>query len=299
MRLPVLVLLAIVCLAGGQRQAAAQAVERSLFVSVLGQGGAPVPGLGPDAFVVREDGRAVEVLRASRATQPIDLAILVDNSQAASPYITDLRTGIQAFAERMIKGGHRVAIIGLADRPTVLVDYTTDPAQATKGVGRIFAQPGSGTTLLDAINDTSRGLQKREGDRRVMVVITTEGTDFSTPNHERAVDAIEASGAAFNALVITRRGGQDLSTDEARSRGLVLDQGPRISGGRYTQLLSSMALKGELDQVATDLENQYHVVYARPASLVPAQKVVVTVKEPGATVRGTLAPVGKAPVAGA
>jgi hypothetical protein len=179
------------------------------------------------------------------------------------------------------------------------MDYTTDPAQVTKGVGRIFAQPGSGTTLLDAINDTSRGLQKREGDRRVMVVITTEGTDFSTPNHERAVDAIEASGAAFNALVITRRGGQDLSTDEARSRALVLDQGPRVSGGRYTQLLSSMALKGELDQVATDLENQYHVVYARPASLLPAEKVVVTVKEPGATVRGTLAPVGKAPVAGA
>ena len=60
-----------------------------------------------------------------------------------------------------------------------------------------------------------------------------------------------------------------------------------------------MALKGELDQVAADLENQYHVVYARPASLLPAEKVVVTVKEPGATVRGTLAPVGKAPVAGA
>ena len=258
-----------------------------------------MPGLGPDAFVVREDGRAVEVLRASRATQPIDLAILVDNSQAASQYITDLRTAIQAFAERMIKGGHHVAIIGLADRPTVLVDYTTDPAQAAKGVGRIFAQPGSGTTLLDAINDTSRGLQKRDGDRRVIVVITTEGTDFSTPNHERAVEAIEASGAGFNALVITRRGGQDMSTDEARSRALVLDQGPRVSGGRYTQLLSSMALKGELDQVATDLENQYQVVYARPASLVPAEKTVVTVKQPGLTVRGTLAPVQKAPVAGA
>ena len=145
-----------------------------------------MPGLGPDAFVVREDGRAMEVLRASRAAQPMDLAILVDNSQAVSPYITDLRTAIQVFAERMIKGGHRIAMIGLADRPTVLIDYTTDPAAAAKGVGRIFAQPGSGTTLLDAINDTSRGLQKRDGDRRVTVVITTEGTDFSTPNHERA-----------------------------------------------------------------------------------------------------------------
>ena len=53
------------------------------------------------------------------------------------------------------------------------------------------------------------------------------------------------------------------------------------------------ALKGELDQVATDLENQYHVVYARPASLVPPEKTEVSVKQPGLTVRGTPAPVRK------
>ena len=132
-----------------------------------------------------------------------------------------------------------------------------------------------------------------------MLVITTEGTDFSTPNHERAVGAIKASGAALTALVLTRRVGQDLTSDEARSRSLVLDQGPRVSGGRYTQLLSSMGLRGELDQVATDLEQQYHVVYARPASLLPGEKTVVTVKEPGVTVRSTRAPVRNAPAAGA
>ena len=76
MRLPVVVLLVVISLAGGPRPSAAQTAERSLFVSVLGQGGAPVPGLGPDAFVVREDGRAMEVLRASRAAQPMDLAVL-------------------------------------------------------------------------------------------------------------------------------------------------------------------------------------------------------------------------------
>jgi VWFA-related protein len=299
MRFAVAALLFFLSIVASVPSAHAQAVERSLFVSVLDQGGAPVPGLGPDAFVVREDGRAAEVLRVSRATEPIDIAILVDNSQAATPHISDLRTAIQSFAERMTKAGHHVAIVGLADRPTILSDYTTDAAQARKGINRLFAQPGSGTTLLDAINDISRGLQKRDAERRAMIVITTEGTDFSTPNHDRAIDSIRASGGSFNALVITRPGGADLNTDEARSRGIVLDQGPRASGGRYTQLLSSMALKGELDQVATDLENQYHVVYARPASLVPPQKTEVTVKQPGLTVRGTPAPARKPAAAGA
>ena len=62
--------------------------ERTLFVSAVDAKGEPVEGLGPDAFVVREDGRRREVLRVSRATEPIDLALLVDNSQAVTDEIT-------------------------------------------------------------------------------------------------------------------------------------------------------------------------------------------------------------------
>jgi len=291
MRASPLVLVLLAAVGCAARPVAAQPAERLLFVSVLDQAGAPVKGLGPDAFVVREDGRQVEVLRVSPATQPIDLAILVDNSQAATPYIQDMRDALEAFINRMARNGHHVATIGLADRPTILTDYTNNPALAAKGVNRLFAQPGAGTTLLDAIVDTSRGLQKRENERRVMLVVTSEGTDFSVPNHPRALDAIKASGAMFNALVITRPGGADLTTDEGRSRGIVLDEGPRNSGGRTTQLLSSMALKGELDRVATELESQYQLVYARSASLIPANKIEVSVKQPGLTVRSTPASV--------
>ena len=291
MRASPLVLVLLAAVGCAARPVAAQPAERLLFVSVLDQAGAPVKGLGPDAFVVREGGRQVEVLRVSPATQPVDLAILVDNSQAATPYIQDMRDALEAFINRMARNGHHVATIGLADRPTILTDYTNNPALAAKGVNRLFAQPGAGTTLLDAIVDTSRGLQKRENERRVMLVVTSEGTDFSVPNHPRALDAIKASGAMFNALVITRPGGADLTTDEGRSRGIVLDEGPRNSGGRTTQLLSSMALKGELDRVATELENQYQLVYARSASLIPANKIEVSVKQPGLTVRSTPASV--------
>ena len=206
MRASPLVLVLLAAVACAARPVAAQPAERLLFVSVLDQAGAPVKGLGPDAFVVREDGRQVEVLRVSPATQPVDLAILVDNSQAATPYIQDMRDALEAFINRMARNGHHVATIGLADRPTILTDYTNNPALAAKGVNRLFAQPGAGTTLLDAIVDTSRGLQKRENERRVMLVVTSEGTDFSVPNHPRALDAIKASGAA----------GQNVSQNKAR-----------------------------------------------------------------------------------
>jgi VWFA-related protein len=268
----------------------AQSLERTMYVSVLDQSSRPVSGLGADAFVVREDGQAREVLRVSAATTPIDLALLIDNSQAATSFIADFRRAIEAFVTDMGSKGHRIALIGLADRPTVLVDYTSSPEQLLKGVRRLFAQEGSGTLLLDSLVDVTRGLQKREAERRVIAVITTEGTDFSNLGHERTLEVLGTSGAQFFAFVITEGRTGNLTTEEARNRGIVLDQGTRASGGKRDHLLSSMALVDALGRFAAELNQQYQIVYARPDTTVPPERVEVSVRQPGLTARGVLVP---------
>src|ERR1700676_1718076 len=40
----------------------AQAIQRAMYVSALTDAGAPIPGLGPSDFVVREDKMAREIL---------------------------------------------------------------------------------------------------------------------------------------------------------------------------------------------------------------------------------------------
>src|SRR5690349_16441841 len=142
--------------------------ERTLFVSAVDGDGEPVANLGPDAFVVREDGVRREILRVSRATEPIDVAILIDNSQAAREEITFFRESLSKFVSQMAPGNH-IALIGLSDRPTILVDYTDDTKRLTSTVGGLFSMSGSGMTLLDAIYETSKGLEKRETPRAVMV----------------------------------------------------------------------------------------------------------------------------------
>jgi VWFA-related protein len=270
--------------------AGAQSVERSVFVSVLNQSSEPVPGLGADAFTVREDGTPREVLRVSKATGPIHLAILIDNSQAATDYINDFRGALQTFVKDRASKGDNVALIALADRPTVLADYTSSAEQLTRATQRVFAQEGSGTLLLDGLVDASRGLQKREAERRVILVITTEGTDFSNLGHERTTEALVESGAQFFALVVTRGGGADMSSEEARNRNIVLDRGTQLTGGRRDHLLSSMALADALRRVALELDNQYHLVYGRPDTTLPPKRVEVTVRQPGLTARAVLAP---------
>src|SRR5689334_10787838 len=80
-----------------------QAIERSMYVSVVDQSGSPVPGLGPSDFIVREDNLSREVLRVVPATEPMQVAVLVDNSTAAAPQVQFVRRALPAFVETLTR----------------------------------------------------------------------------------------------------------------------------------------------------------------------------------------------------
>jgi hypothetical protein len=261
----------------------AQAAQRSIYVSALDEKGAPVPGLGPTDFIVREDGQAREVLSVGPADDPMQIALLVDNSQAGEQYVRDYREALPAFINAMTSGGakHQIAVITMAERPTIAVDYTTDPAMAIKGAQRIFSFSGSGTYLLDGIIETSQGLAKRAAERPVIVAVTTEGPELSDRQYQAVLEPLKFSGAAFHVFIL----GRPVNSDHDRS--VVLNQGSSQTGGRYETVLIGTALSGRLLQLATELRNQYKVTYARPPRLVPPEKVTVTAAKPGLTMRAT------------
>lgn len=265
---------------------AAPGRERGMYVSVVNQDGAPVPGLSAREFVVREDGVAREVLMAEKADDPVTIALLVDNSQAATPVMSDVRRALKGFVEQM-GGTNPITVTTFAERPTILQDYTLVIPQLTKAVERLFPVPGSGAYLLQALRDVSAGFAKRDFERGVMVVITTEGQEFSDLNYMQVVPDLRESGAALEAIVLRSRSAPDPRDEAARDRGIVLDVGPRVTGGRRVDLLTSMALDGALKKLATQLTNEYRITYARPESLIPPEKVEVSVTRPGLDARGT------------
>jgi VWFA-related protein len=257
--------------------------ERTLFVSAVDRKGEPVEGLGPDAFIVREEGRRREVLRVSRATEPIDLALLVDNSQAVTDDITHIREALSKFVAAM-GPDHRIALIGLAERPTVIVPYTTNRTQLATAIGRFFHMSGSGMTLLDALYETSRGLRSRSGERAVFVPVVTDGVEFTNRYSKDIVRELREAGAAVHAVTI----GRFLYSDEHsnRERTFVLDDAPKASGGQRISLLTPQVLPATMERLARELSAQYKVVYGRPES--PYEwNVEVTSGRPDLTVRGT------------
>jgi VWFA-related protein len=258
--------------------------ERTLFVGAVNDKGEPVEGLGPDAFVVKEDGVRREVLRVAPATEPMDIAILVDNSTAAADEITFLRSGLSKFVQTMATG-NKVAVITLADRPTIKVEYTDDAVRLKEAVSSLFSTPQSGMTLLDGIFETVNGLQRRETPRAVLVPVITDGVEFTTRYFRDIVNTLVKNHVALHMVTI----GPFYHDEEhgTRERSFLLDAGPRESGGQRISLLSAHGLDGAMDKLAKELRAQYKVVYSRPESLIPPDKVTVTAGKSGLTVRGT------------
>src|SRR5689334_4610558 len=77
--------------------------EHSLYVSVLDSNGVPVPDLGPSDFLVKEDNMTREVLRVTPATEPMQIAVLVDTSQAARNDIQYMRQALPPFVAELTK----------------------------------------------------------------------------------------------------------------------------------------------------------------------------------------------------
>ena len=263
----------------------AQSVERVLYVNVWDEATrTPVTGLGTDAFNVREDATRREVIRVTPATSPMSVAIIIDNSQAATPTISDLRKSLTAFV-KALDGIGPIALISVADRPTILRDYTTDPKLLNDAVNKVFALPGSGATLLDAIVEVSQGLAKRETDRAAMVIVTGEHREYSNRHYQDVLEGLAKGGAQMHALVLTGPGGTALN-DEARNRASVLDLGPKASGGTRTDVLTSQAFDVKLEELAAVLKSQHRVVYSRPTTLIPPDKVEVSATKPGQAASG-------------
>ena len=265
--------------------ALAQANERVAYVSAWdAKTRAPITGLGPADFNILEDGARREVLRVTAATSPMPIAILIDNSQAARDHISDLRKALGSFV-KALDGVGPIALVGVADRPTILRDYTTDQKALADGIGRVFPMPDSGATLLDAIVEVSRGLQRREEDRAAMVIVTTENIEYSNRHYTDVLDSLKNSGAMLHAVVLMTPAGSSLN-DEARNRAFVLDRGPKDTGGTRIDVLTSQAFDGKLKELAAILKSQHQVVYARPQRLIPPQKIEIASAKTGVDAAG-------------
>ena len=290
--------LSLLILAGSS--ALAQSVDREMVVSVLDRDGVPAAGLTPSDFIVREDGVAREVLRVSQNPVERQIALLVDTSQAAAQSIGDFRRAATSFVEDM-SDGNQISIIAFGERPQILAEATSSLKRLQDGVSGLFSYQQAASYLIDAVSETTQGFERTEARLPVVVVMTTLGIDYSNRDARPTISRLQEAGVAMYAIVLNdlrraaaangqgRLGRAELQ-DRLWERDLLLDQGPKLSGGRRRDLQSSMGSARAIEGLVNDLRSQYVIVYSRPNTLIQPERIEVEVNRDDLDARGT--PIG-------
>ena len=182
----------------------AQADERVIYASVVDKDGAPVLDLTIKDFIVREDGQAREVLRVARDNDPLQIALLVDNSVVdASPAVAAAQGG---------RGVHRSDARRRASSRSSRSPSVRRFSSATRPIARRCAKRidkhvayEAGNYLLDGIAETSQGLAKRTMWRSAIAVITGLGPEMSYRQYTEVLRFFREGGASLHVLQVGMR----------------------------------------------------------------------------------------------
>jgi VWFA-related protein len=287
--LGVSVTFASVLLAGWEQAPQRPLASRTVYVTVTDKNGQPVADLAADEFAVKEGGKTTQIVQAALATEPMQIALIVDDNGTGL-----FRAGLSRFVQRL-DGRAAMAIRSVVGQTMKVVDFTTSIDALNKGLSTLNARPGTpdGGQLLEGIAEAAIELNQREARRPVIVALTVGGEEHSTANGDHVLDQLRKSGAslhvfsvissALRSTVATQRPSSLLQ--ENLNLQKVLGDGPRQSGGRHMEIAPTAGSLVELQNLASELLQQYQVSYTLPAGARPSDRIAVSVTRRGVSVR--------------
>jgi VWFA-related protein len=262
---------------------------RRVYVTAFDKAGAPVLDLAAADITVKENGKEQAVVSFAPATGPLQIAILVDDNGTGL-----FRVGVARFIEALL-GRAEFSISTVTGQTLKLVDYTSNAQSLSEAVGRLNARPSTndGGQLLDGISESAVELHKREARRPVIVALTVGGQEHSTLPAHHVLDNLRKSGASLHVFTVVNNTLRSQPTDSSAAGLLgenmnlseVLGDGPKQSGGLRDEIVAAATALTGLQQLAEGLKRQYIVEYTLPAGVRPSDKLSVSVKRKGVTLR--------------
>ena len=254
--------------------------EQSALVTAVTDDAKAVTNLTATDFLVSEDKMNREVIRVGAAPPPSHVVLLIDDSQAAERSIQFLRTAVPAFINGIsaLTPAPQVAVMTFGERPTMRADFQPKTDAALVAAGKLFATPGTGSYLLQALMDASKNLTKHAAKNPVIVVFAAEaGPEFSSERREVVASAMQKAGASLWAIVLQGPARMDL-TPEGLERQAVLNDVVKQTGGFTRTIQSDQGVDSAFGVIGDLVKSRYVVTYSRPEDLIPPKSVEVTAK---------------------
>jgi VWFA-related protein len=263
--------------------------RRAVYVTAVDRHGAPVTDLTAADFNVKEGGKAREVVSAGLATAPMQIALLVDDNGTGV-----FRYGVGRFIERLL-GRAEFSLSTVTGQSQKLVGYTASTEALSEAIAKLTARPATpdGGQLLEGISEAAKELEQRKALRPVIMALSVGGEEHSTLPAHHVLDQLRKSGAALYVVQLVSpmlRSRVEANTPAAllgenHNLGVVLGDGPKQSGGRRVEIAAATGIPLGLHELAESLKHQYLIEYALPEDVKPSDRISVSVKRGGVSLR--------------
>jgi len=150
-------------------------------VTVINHNGDFVSDLDEKDFKIFDNGVQQRIQRFEIASEPISMVIVVQTDNSVSSLLYQIRGVGPVFSDLLAGPDGHIAVIGFADKVTLLQDFSSDREQLKGTLGRVDAF-GLKAHLNDALMQGLRMLETRPQTERRIIVAFSEGFDRGSEN---------------------------------------------------------------------------------------------------------------------
>jgi VWFA-related protein len=265
--------------------ASAEPTTRTVYVTVVDKDGQPVTALTPADFTLKEGGKDRDIASVEPARAKMHLALMVEETLTPQGGV---RLALADFIKRMYPVAE-ISLIVIAQRNQTVVDYTSDPNALIAGINSFSLSTAPQPTMVpEGIFDLCKVWEKEPPERPVIVLVALEKQQVSSEQPQNVLNQLAKVGAQMH--VVSMEFGASASTDvtqmqDLAGRSQVMGDGSKQSGGRRVEVNALTAFPRGLQQVADDLSSQYLITYTLPDGVKPSDRLSVSLKKKGATLR--------------
>jgi hypothetical protein len=270
-------------------QPAAPGLSRTVYVSVADRNGGTVDNLVPSDLEIKEGGKQVTIESAGRATEPLQIDLIVDDNGTGL-----FRAPLARFVQRM-EGRAVMALRSVVGQTMKLVEFTPSVDALMRGIATLNARPetSDGGQLLEGISEAALELHKVEARRPIIIALTVGGQEHSTVSSDFVLDQLRKSGATLHVFSVANsalRGSVAVKAprdllQENMHLNRVLGDGPKQTGGRHQQIVASAGALLGLQTLASELTSQYRIIYTLPSGARRSEKLSIAVRRKDLVVR--------------
>lgn len=232
-----------------------------------------VSGLGPDDFLVYEDGVPQQIKYFNSETNlPLRIGLLIDTSNSVRPRFQFEQEAATDFLHTVLRPKvDKAFVLSFDVTPVVVQDFTDDPQDLADAIRNLRA--GGGTALYDAIYLACK-MKLNEGsgsDYRKMLIVLSDGNDTaSVVTREEALEMARRNEVTIF-TVSTSAPPMKYSGESAKLQNpcevmgqegdKVLERFADSTGGTSYCPFSTIDVGRSFERIANELRSQYTLAY--------------------------------------